>query len=342
MWKREAPERPASDASRPTVQLLIALMAAVLVAVVAVSWASRSSAESWRESVDERLLDGGAGANAAAVLLEQKHLEAYRAMAFTQGFAQELDELDVAGIRSLISPVDANLSVPMTDILDEQGRVVFAFRAEEAVKPLYRHRNDLATVRRVLGGEADDRGDRYTELVTTDEGPLIATTGPVRLGDRIVGAVLVMTPLEQLLDTATNSSGVPLTAYSLERGDPMATTGPARPRTLASELRTRLTTTPEALPHEDAWEVMDRPYREQIGALVLRGKTAAFLGAALPDRADAVARNVIVASVVAALAICLALFLVFTSWRTRPRRTHDAEARPLLSLPSGASPGDRR
>jgi hypothetical protein len=296
---------------RPWIQLLLA----VLIAVLAVYWAGQTAAGLWLEDLDKRLLDAGAGANASANTLERDQLSAYRAIAYAEGFAASLARYDAKEIERRLTPIDANHGIPMLDIIDDQGRVVFAFRAQGAVRPVYRQRLDVAIVRQALAGEVDQYGERFSDLLTTDEGPLLATAGPVRLDGKIVGAVLVMTPLDQLLSRSTNYHGALLTAYSLDRGDPLATTTPIRPRALGTELRTRLAQSGQ-LPYTNRLTIGGKATREQIGAITFRHTTVAFIGAALADRSSYVARRVMV---IVALGLALLTFIIWTvayAWAT--------------------------
>lgn len=288
---------------RPWLQLLIAL----LVAILSVYFAGQTAARMWLEDMDKRLLDAGAGTNAELTTTERLHLSAYRAVTYADGFAAALARYDARDIENRLTPVDANHGIPMIDIIDTQNRVVFAFRAEGAVRPVYRDRRGVDIVEKVLAGQSDQYGDRFSAVLATQEGPLIATAGPVRLNGKIVGALLLMTPMDELLSRASNIHGAKLTAYSLDRGDPMATTTPIRPRTLGTELRTQLAQ-PERLPYADRFHINGKVQREQIGALVLRHETAAFLGAALPDRSREVALRVML---IAGIGMAIMAFLVW-------------------------------
>lgn len=277
------------------------LLAALLVlALVLVRWTGSVAANEWRRSLDERLADGGAGTNAAMVELERDHLAALRAFSFTSGLPEALDQLDIAAVEELLAPVDANLGVAMVDVIDESGRVVFAFRGDGQVPPIYRDRADVGIVNRALSNEPDQYGDRFSTLLVTDEGALVASAGTVELGDRVVGALLVMTPLSDVLTTSTNLNGALLTVYSGDGGVPLATTAPVKPRTLPQSLHRLLPD--EDLPVTSGYEIPGGSTREQLGSLVIRHENVAWLGVAERDRSGAVGSQV---SLLAAVAILL-------------------------------------
>lgn len=319
---------------RPWVQLLLAL----LIAILAVYWAGQTAARLWLEDLDSRLLDAGAGTNADINALEREQLSAFRAVTYADSFAPALANYDAKEIERLLTPTDANHGMPMIDIIDDQSRVVFAFRAEGAVRPIYRSRGDVTIVRQALAGETDQYGERFADLLATDEGPLIATAGPVRLNGKIVGAVLIMTPMDQLVSMATNQHGALLTAYSIDRGDPLATTTPIRPRTLDTTLRTRLAQSGQ-LPWANRFKIGGKTNREQVGALTLRHRVVGFLGAALPDRSRYVAWRVMVIVALGFLVLAYIVGSVSYAWAREKYRTDLVlHQREPLALPPG---GDR-
>lgn len=313
-----------------------ALLVALLVALFAIYLAGQTAARMWLEDLDARLLDAGAGANALAITFEREHLEAYRAIAFSDGFPEDLAGYDVHAIEDRVQPVDANHGIPMIDIIDDQNRVVFAFRAEGAVRPVYRERRGVEIVRMALAGERDQYGERFTSIIATEEGPLLATAGPVRSGDRIVGALLLMTPLDELLSQGRNLHGAHLTAYSLDRGDPLATTSPIRPRTFDTETRTLLAQ-PERLPHATRFRIAGSVQREQIAGLTVWHRTASFLGAALHDRSRQVAWNVMTIVAIGMAVMSLLVGLVVYGW-TRDRYEDPEPEPPVLALPAPPPP----
>lgn len=318
---------------RPWIQVLVA----ILVAILAIYFAGQTAARLWLEDLDKRLLDAGAGTNASLATLELDQLSAYRGIAFAEGFAASLARYDAKDIERRLTPIDANHGIPMIDIIDDQGRVVFAFRAAGAVRPIYRERRQVSIVRQALAGEVDEFGERFSDLITTEEGPLVATAGPVRLGDEIIGALLVMTPLDQLLSRATNYHGSLLSAYSLDRGDPLATTTPIRPRTFDTELRVELAQAGK-LPYADRFKIGGQTNREQVAALTLRHKPVAFLGAALPDRSRYVAWRVML---IVAIGLLVAGFIIWTvayAW-AKDKYDRDLLLTPKEPLALPAAPG---
>jgi hypothetical protein len=307
------------------------IAALVVLAIVLARWTGAVAGREWRSALDARLADGGAGTNASVLDTERDHLAALRAFTFTTGLPEALAALDLEVLEELLGPVDANLGVPMVDVLDESGRVVFAFRGQDQVPPIYRQRADMGIVQRALRGEPDQYGERFTTLVVTDEGALIASTGPVELNGRVIGALLVMTPLADVLTASANHNGHLLTVYSGDGGLPLATTSPVKPRALPRSLNRLLPA--EDLPITSSYDVPDGSTREQLGALVVRHEPVAWLGVADVDSSGRVAREV---SLVAVLGMVLTgglVALLTIRWR---KPTDEAE--PLQDDASTSEP----
>lgn len=319
---------------RRTWPLLVVL---VVVALSVIRWTGSVAGTEWRDALDERLADAGAGANAAMVEVERDHLSALRAFTFTTGVPEALAELDIEAIERLLGPIDANLGIPMVDVVDPSGRVVFAFRGEGQLPPIYRDRIDFSIVQRALRDEPDIYGERFTTMALTDEGALIASAGAVKLGDDVVGVLVVMTPLADVLTASTNQSGEMLTVYSADGGVPLATTAAVKPRTLPESLDRILPA--EDLPVTSSYEIPGGSAREQLGALVVRHETVAWLGVADLDKSGRVSGQVSMLTAVAILLCSLLSVLLATRWRDTPSPTSDDDdAMPSIRRPVGALP----
>jgi hypothetical protein len=312
---------------RPWLHVLVAL----LIALGAVNWAGSTAASFWLHDLDNRLLDAGAGTNATVASVEREQLATYRGVAYAEGVSEALAAYDAAALERTLSPVVANGGIPMVDLLDQQGRVAYAFRAEGAPAPQYRERRDITIVAQALNGQSDQYGDRFADLLTTKEGPLLATAGPVRRAGKVVGAVLVMTPLDQVIGLAANEHGAFVTAYSTDRGDPLATSLASRPRNLGTRLRSTLQN-PDKLPYARRIEASGATQRMQVGALVARHRTIAWVGTSLPDRSHSLASKIMLIVALGAGLIALLVGAVVATWLGQSRRGRGWRG------PSGADP----
>jgi signal transduction histidine kinase/HAMP domain-containing protein len=71
-------------------------------------------------------------------------------------------------------------------------------------------------MQKVLSGVADSQGDKYAALATADGNKLFLTIGPVKQGDRVVGAVLVSSYTRDLLRSLVQATFADLSLYDLE------------------------------------------------------------------------------------------------------------------------------
>src|SRR5581483_2323966 len=89
----------------------------VLVAILTVYFAGQRATAGARATLDDRLVQAGAGADAALVAIESEQLSAVRAVAFTQGIATALAAQDGPALNRLVTPIQANSTVPMVDVV---------------------------------------------------------------------------------------------------------------------------------------------------------------------------------------------------------------------------------
>jgi len=321
---------------RPVIPLLIAF----LIALFCVWYAGHTAARMWLEDLDARLVDAGAGTNALVTSTEAKQLTAYRSIAFTDGFPDVLEHYDAQAISRVVTPVEANQGVPMVDIIDTRGRVVFAFRADDQLRPRYQTRSDIDIVDKALAGGADEFGERFSTVITTPkEGALLATAGPIRNNGHIVGALLLMTPLDRILAQGADVHGARLTVYSLDRGDAMATTAPVRVGSLTTSQRAKFSNV-NRLPSHVSFSIHGKKQREIMSMLVVRHQPAALLGSSLRDRSWQVAFRVWVIAGLGMLLVPLLVGLVVHAWTKREYEL-EVPPPPPLALPAAAPPVER-
>lgn len=257
----------------------------LLIAVLAALWAGQRAAQGVRDNLDQRLRDAGAGTDAGIVAVEAEQLAALRSITFTQGVGHALARHDVATLNRVVTPLQANSGVPMVDVVLADGRVALAVRAKGAPAPVA-SRAGLGAIARAIRTAHGTRGGRFSELVTFRSGPTFLTAGPLFDGSRAVGAVLVMTPLADLLGRLSQEVGARLTAYDAS-GVPVATTAAYRPATLPAETaRAVIGGGPVLMRYSHSGE------REAVGRLVIDHQPDALLGTALHDNAWVTGRAV--------------------------------------------------
>jgi hypothetical protein len=280
------------------------LLLGVVVAVLAVAWAGQRATDGVRNNLDVRLQTAGAGADAGLVTLEAEQLSALRAITFTQGIGQAVATNDAATLNRLVTPLQANSDVPMVDVVRPNGLVVLAVRSKGAPAPVAR-RTGLPALAQAIAQANGSRGARFTEVVIFRSGPTILTIGPVMDGKQPVGAVLVMTPLADVLGRLSQEVGADLTAYDTT-GVPIATTVAFRPNAVPPD-------TARALIGGAAIEMryIHGDHREALGRLIVDHQADAVLGVSLVDNSPATGRAVMT---YAGLGLIGAVLILATFW----------------------------
>jgi Double sensory domain of two-component sensor kinase len=294
-----------TTASRWYTSSWVHLLLGVVVAVLAVAWAGQRATDGVRNNLDVRLQTAGASADAALVTLEAEQLSALRAITFTQGIGQAVATNDAATLNRLVTPLQANSDVPMVDVVRPNGLVVLAVRSKGAPAPVARRTGLPALAQAIHQGNASRGGERFTEVVIFRSGPTILTIGPVLLGTKAVGAVLVMTPLADALGRLSQEVGADLTAYDTD-GVPIATTVPFRPKAVGRN-------TARALIGGAAIEMryIHGDHREALGRLIVDHQADAVLGISLVDNSSATGRAVMT---YAGLGLIGAVLILATFW----------------------------
>ena len=280
------------------------LVLGLVVAVLAVFWAGQRATQGVRSNLDARLRDAGAGADAALVSLEAEQLSALRAVTFTQGVGSALAAHDVKLLNRLVTPVQANSTVPMVDVALPDGRVELAVRSKGAPAPVA-SRAGLPAIAQALREAHGARGGRFSEVVIFRSGPVLLTIGPVLDGSKAVGVVLAMTPLADALGRLAQQVGVGLTAYDAA-GDPIATTAAYDPRPVSR-------VTAQALMGGGAivTRTVHGSERELLGRLIVDHQAVEVLGVSLHDNSDATGWAV---TLYAALGLIGTVLILGTFW----------------------------
>ena len=211
----------------------------MILAVVATYLVTRLVTSSLTERFDNQLVEAGRVTADDVVRKEREHLETVRAVAFTEGVAESIQDKDGERLRSLVEPVAANAAVERLEVLDAQGQRLKALSLADKAELNYQeisNSDQPATwplVGRVLQGGADELGDKYAQIVETSEGFVLYTAGPV-LGDgELAGVVLVGTTLDSFVKQAKAKALADITIYDFE-GNPLVSTF-AQPTERSSE-----------------------------------------------------------------------------------------------------------
>lgn len=273
------PDGPTRWYRRRELHLAVGLVLAVLTVI----FAGQRATAGVRATLDDRLVTAGADADAALVAVESEQLSAVRAVSFTQSVGAALAAHDGPLLNTLVTPLQANSTVPMVDVVETDGQVLLAVRSKGAPAPVA-SRKGLRALEQSLATAHGPRGGRLSEIVIYRSGPTLLTIGPILYRGKPVGAVLAMTPLADVLGRLQQEVGADLTAYD-SLGDPIATTASFQPKPVPSEVAQTLM---------GGGAIVTRyvyaDHREKLGRLIVEHQPDAVLGVSLEDDSNVTGR----------------------------------------------------
>jgi diguanylate cyclase (GGDEF)-like protein len=157
-------------------------------------------ATSLENRIADQLVHSEDAALDAAVKLQGRQVAAIRLIVNTEGVDQAVRAGDATALRQLIVPLEVNNRLGTVMIFDPRGKTILEISQPDPTNPsglIYGSGTDLsgeAVVKPVLRGEYDTLGDKFIGYIGSPPVAL-AAAGPVLLGDRVVGGVLVEMPL---------------------------------------------------------------------------------------------------------------------------------------------------
>jgi diguanylate cyclase (GGDEF)-like protein len=187
------------------------LLLMVIMGVIGTYLTTSLVASSLENRIADQLVHAQDAALDAGVKLQGRQVAAIRLIANTEGVDQAVRAGDAAALRQLIVPLEVNNRLGTVLIFDAGGRTILEISQPDPTNPsglVYKSGTDLsheAIVRPVLMGQYDALGDKYIGYLGTPPVALGAA-GPVVLGDRVVGGVLVETSLSDVLSEMQSKS----------------------------------------------------------------------------------------------------------------------------------------
>jgi signal transduction histidine kinase len=147
-------------------------------------------------------------------LFENRLLSYLRELTYLKGAYEAMRDGDVGMLQELILPTISNSGIRRSVVIATNGEVALDINlppntAEPRPDGLLTGRDfsGLSIVQRVLSSVADEYGERYAGLLDIDGEMFLAIAGPFRIssspddpGSQTVGAILVLEPVESLLN----------------------------------------------------------------------------------------------------------------------------------------------
>lgn len=247
-----------------------------------------------------QLVDSGQQATDAVVRVEMDLLEVLRLIANTEGVAAATAAGDSEVLRSITLPLVFNANLDYATILGVEEVSLLAIRKgpESSIGEYETLKGetfyaDWDALAQSLSATSDDIGDKFVGLervmLGVEEKTLFFVAGPVRdTSGKTVGAVLVGTYLDTLVDSLFTQAGANISIYALDDGRLLdSTLEPGDPLQLAlaqSDLSLVLADKGEKS-HTRQFDVANTPYQEVLTSLIARQGTEqlAVIGISLRD-----------------------------------------------------------
>ncbi|MEJ2747321.1 MAG: ATP-binding protein [Anaerolineae bacterium] len=195
------------------------LLLTIVVAGIGAFIISNLVTSSLQERFHNQLLDAGRLVSESMVQYEEDRLQVLRAVAGTVGVPDALADADSDLLAQIVPQIIINSSSHAVKLLNMEGIEVYGWRQlpnEEDDTPIESAGEDFSDnqeIRRILAGEKDQFGDKRVLLLETNGIPVLYTAGPVFLGDRQIGVVMVGQELRQMVMDLTLAAVARVTLY---------------------------------------------------------------------------------------------------------------------------------
>jgi putative nucleotidyltransferase with HDIG domain len=207
------------------------LFLALLLAIGAAFIGTRVVFDSIEERFINQLIEAGKLSSEWMVKEESRLLETQRLLAYAEGIPESVQAEDAEKLRTLAYPIAVNSGEEAVEILNPQGTTLLSMHHRDGgnVEDYEFSRGDetfkqLDFVQKILTGQVDALGDKYTAVVQTRWGQYFYVAGPIDDDKgKLVGVVLVGKSLNTLVRQIREATLAQVTLYTLE-GQPMATT----------------------------------------------------------------------------------------------------------------------
>ncbi len=178
----------------------------LIIALLGVFIITRLVAGSFQERFANQLVEAGRVTADGIVRREQEHLENLRLLTYMQGVSEAFIARDELALRQVFESLAINNKIEVLGAIDRAGRGIVTLvyqELEDGTQTEFFLGEDYTQfdpVRKILDGEADERGDKYAGLLTTSVGQLMITTAPVFSAEyEFAGVLFIGSRLDTLL-----------------------------------------------------------------------------------------------------------------------------------------------
>lgn len=192
-----------------------------MVSAIGVYLSTRLVSDSLDERFTRQLFEAASVAADSIAQREDLHLSTYRSIAFSEGIDEAILNNNRESLEAIAFPHVVNNRIGQLHIINNDGLqllVIGRSPGSNAVEDYGRTGGtkyiDLPIVQKVLSGVVDDQGDKFVSLAELDGRELFLTAGPVKQGDRIIGAVLVGSYVQDLALVLKQATFAEVTLYN--------------------------------------------------------------------------------------------------------------------------------
>ena len=246
-------------------------------------------ATSLERRIADQLVNAEDAALDAAVKLQGRQVAAIRLVANTQGVDQAVRAGDATALRELIVPLEVNNRLGTVMVFDARGRTILEISQPDETNPsglVFRSGTDLSNepiVKPVLAGQYDSLGDKYIGYRGSPAASL-AAAGPVVLGDRVVGGVLVETAVPAVLSDMQSKSQAHVVLLDTKGGLLGSTLANVKGDLLDERLRSYLALASPGRAATRSLTIAGQEYEFQFTNFYLRQHVEGYLAVALSRR----------------------------------------------------------
>ncbi|HEX9925997.1 MAG TPA: ATP-binding protein [Anaerolineae bacterium] len=199
----------------------------LMVAITGVYLSVRLVAEPLEERFKGELIESGRVVANGMAQREQLHLTTFRTIAFTEGLDEAIVNNDRGKLSALVFGVVANAGIDRVDIIGLDGRQLLEIHRPPGASSVdtYITSNVVENttdwpiriiLQKVLEGVVEQGRDKFVALTTLDNEQLFLTVGPVKQGNRVVGAVIISSYTEDLVRSLRQLTSAEISVYDIE------------------------------------------------------------------------------------------------------------------------------
>ena len=251
---------------------------AMVLALATIYIVARAQANKVTTEFSRQIADARVRVSDSVVQTEREQIDKVRTLARLSGLSEALRIGNTATLQALLTPFAVSQRIERIIVVRADGSVAVGLMSQgSTVVPLTVEpaiATNLAVVA-VLRKDVDAKGDKFVSLVHEQTGAALYTVGPVYDGTTLVGALLVGTSAQTLMERWRGATLADVTIYESD-GTPFATSlGAQLPTTLTEAER-------DSQPQYRTLALGSRDYGEVLAPIVLRGEVQPqFIGVAI-------------------------------------------------------------